>query len=523
MGVEGAPRVSDQQATVESALVAPKVWRSITSSALFDVTAIATELVLMPILLAHLGKEQFGLTLTIGGLVGYLGLADLGLGQTVTRNVAAHVARGERDAVQRIVDTALGLYVFIALAIALVGLGLAPVVDRIFRIPPELVTSAKIYAAIVAIRFAISLPTSLLGGICVGHGRWDLYNLGRLLSTVASFVLTLIAIRGRAQIVGITLLTTLSIVGSVLVHGAAIRRLAPWLRVRVRRVSWEHARPLLSFSIFFWVNQLVVLLVFQSDNMVIGAALGVGMVTAYGLTQHLLTAAMQITFKLSDTLYPTYAALKARGEHETLRRQYYAATQYSVTISLVVAGILLAYGAWIMRLWTGPEGFAGTFVLGCFASILVIHTPVHVAAGLVAACGRLHTLTVVGVLEGVLNLVLSLWWVRRYGIGGVALATFVSMAVTTAWYVPWYALREAGVALRGYLARAIVPGVVAAVPTLVVLFALHRFSAPRSVTHALVEAAIAVLVATLSIVLQRRRVRALADAGAAEADERSRP
>src|SRR5262249_31419156 len=50
-------------------------------------------------------------------------------------------------------------------------------------------------------------------------------------------------------------------------------------------------------------------------------------------------------------------------------------------------------------------------------------------------------------IESILNLGLSLWWVRSFGLGGVIAGTVVARLVTTGWYIPTVASRIVGIDL----------------------------------------------------------------------------
>jgi hypothetical protein len=54
------------------------------------------------------------------------------------------------------------------------------------------------------------------------------------------------------------------------------------------------------------------------------------------------------------------------------------------------------------------------------------------------------------IIEGVANLVLSIWWARSYGMIGVAMGTLVPMFVAKMILQPAYVCRTAGISLARY-------------------------------------------------------------------------
>ena len=61
-------------------------------------------LILMPKVLGTLGDSTYGTWVFISAIAGYFGLLNLGLGQTISRYVATHHAKGEAEQVNRVVN-----------------------------------------------------------------------------------------------------------------------------------------------------------------------------------------------------------------------------------------------------------------------------------------------------------------------------------------------------------------------------------------------------------------------------------
>src|SRR5687768_575630 len=101
-------------------------WRFARNAAANWITFVFAAVVsffLSPYVVAHLGATQYGVWSLIAGLVGYLGLLDLGIRQAVNRFVAAHRGAGAHRDGSQIVSAALQLFGFLGIAaIALAGL-----------------------------------------------------------------------------------------------------------------------------------------------------------------------------------------------------------------------------------------------------------------------------------------------------------------------------------------------------------------------------------------------------------------
>lgn len=450
--------------TLGKQILAPRIFRSVGSYYLHDVVSMLTAFMLQRWLVHYFGKDQYGFMTAIASAVGFMMLLDFGLGQTITKYVAEHAVRDERQELNEVVNTTLAMYLGLGLLGLVVALPCAAALHHVFELPGEFLFIGRLFFLVAALKTCIGLPLSVFGGVCFGMGRVDLYNASRLLSVVLNFLLVIGAMGLGANLAQMEGATVVVPVAGGLISLVWIRRLFPEVEFSRKYINRRIVGKLLRFSVFFMINQLIVLLVFHTDNFIIGSVLGVGAVTAYALTQRLVEAGMQVTFKLSDSLYPTWSGHDATGNVPRLRQIYLMATRYSMAVAFVATALVLLYGKWALYAWVGPVAYAGPLITYTLALIIALHTPIHVASGLIAACGQLRRITPWSIAEGVLNLALSLWWVRTLDLWGVALATLISMAVTTGVVVPGVALRLVELSPLRYLRRGIAPGLLAALP-----------------------------------------------------------
>lgn len=133
--------------------------------------------------------------------------------------------------------------------------------------------------------------------------------------------------------------------------------------------------------------------------------------------------------------FPTFAAQVAAGEHVEMRRGFGLILRTIFFVTLPAAAGLVVLGAPLVQIlyergqFTAQSTQAVVFALQFYALGLVFHAGVEI---IVRAYYALHdTLTpvIVGVAAMLLNIVLSLWWVRLLSYGGLALANSVATAV----------------------------------------------------------------------------------------------
>jgi O-antigen/teichoic acid export membrane protein len=208
--------------------------------------------------------------------------------------------------------------------------------------------------------------------------------------------------------------------------------------------------------------QIAALVVMGTDNIVISIFLGVGSVAAYAVAFQLYALAVAALWSGVDVLLPFFARWGAQHETDRLRTAFLRATKYAMAGTVLAAILLAAFGRAVIGWWVGPSLFVGARVLLVFCVMLLIATPIHSAALVLAGLGRHRAPAIGGGIEAALNLGLSILLVRSLGVFGVALGTLLAGAATNGWVAPRAACRELGIRVAVYLRATIVPSLVPA-------------------------------------------------------------
>src|SRR6185369_370587 len=107
------------------------------------------------------------------------------------------------------------------------------------------------------------------------------------------------------------------IAGMIALHAAI-----PKLRIRWKYVSRVEAREMFNWSWQIFLNNIAVVVIYQTDNLVVANSLGLGAVTVYTLTSRLPLYAMPLIFALSDSCLPGAVELCQQENRERLKSVY---------------------------------------------------------------------------------------------------------------------------------------------------------------------------------------------------------
>ncbi|MBA2476844.1 MAG: oligosaccharide flippase family protein [Actinobacteria bacterium] len=434
-------------------------------------------LVVTPIIIGALGEDQYGLWAFITSLFVFLGLLEFGIGPTIIRFAAEQRGRGAQAETSALASTGLVLYGAIALATVVLGLALTVALPALIELPDSLVSPGRLAFLLVLAGLVVRFPLALFGNLLAGQQRYDLINLGSLLSTVVYTGVVGVALYLRGGgVVALALITLAATVVRLAFPAVWLWRELPGLRLSPSLVSRSHLRVLVGFSSHNFLINLASRVVFSTDVIVVGILLGAAAAAHYGVAAKLFTLAFGFGVAGVTMLFPALAELEGAEQLERQRRYLLAGVRIGLSVVLLAALPLALLPDGFLQAWLGEDydrGFdAAVPVLALLMVSLAFAHPSHTLVQLLVARGRHARLALVRLATVAANLVLSVVLALAVGLWGVALATLLTEGFAATVVLPLLARRETGLEIRPLVLAWLRPAALAAaaaLPTLVVL------------------------------------------------------
>jgi O-antigen/teichoic acid export membrane protein len=407
---------------------------------------------LTPYVVRHLGPLQYGIWILAVSTVSYLALLDLGLRSAVIRFVSKAQAEGKIGEASETIGAALWFRVIIAAAVAIISVLLALVTPHLFKIPPELLHAAQITVLLCALGVAVTLVAGVFGAVLAATHRFDILSSITMAQTIARAVGVLLLLRSGRGLVALAYweLTVILLAG-LLTYALALK-LFPASRTRVRRPETKTLRAIWSYSLTTFVFMIAVQLIVNTDSIVVGAFLSVGMVTFYSIGSSLVSYASQVSVAVSSTFIPMASNLDASGDLQGLQRMLLRGTQAMLGLVLPIALALIFRGRTFISLWMGPQyGEVSETVLRILMISLFFAMADATGGAIMMAIDKHKPVARWAVYEALLNLGLSILLVKTIGVYGVAWGTSLSMTFVHLAFWPRYVHKVLGLAPRTYM------------------------------------------------------------------------
>jgi O-antigen/teichoic acid export membrane protein len=393
------------------------------------VATVAAGIVVVPILVAHLGAERYGLVLTAAAAASLLSVLDMGLPGALVGALAEVQARNERGRAAGLVSTALLMLSCLAL-LAATTLTAGVMAGRGALAATGFSAESVTVFGIFLVGFLVSLPLSVASAAWKGLQRGYRASLWQ----IGSAGLNLLLLWGAASR-GMSLAAVAAVYALAPLSGTALSsldlfgRVAPWLRPRLGLARIAEARhllvragPLLRLQWAGVVNN-------QTDSLVIAGLAGLTRVGEYAVTARLFGPLLLTVSLLLQPLWPAYAEAEALRDRAWLTRTLKRSVFLAAALALPTSTALVFFGQKVVRLWVGPgiePPFGLVAAYGAWAALASLSQPFGLYLVGTGFPRRLASLALFGAGA---NLVLSLLLVGRWGPAGAVWASVLAQGL----------------------------------------------------------------------------------------------
>lgn len=390
-------------------------------------------LVTIPLAIDGLGRERFGVWLTVSSVTVLLGSADLGLGNALITAVAAADGRGDTQARSQLVASAFAGLLGVAALIMAFGSGLALLVDwnDLFGISTTLASPAELQTAMLATVAGVAVGVAA----SVGPRTQEGMQQG---ATVAIW-----QVGGAATQVGFVSLcwrldlglvaycmapVAASAVGSI-AASAALFVTRPDLRPRFGAVHVERIRDITRTGFVYFVLAISAIVAYQIDTLVIASRLGADSAATYGVAYRVMGFASLLTGVFLTPFWPAYAEARAAGDVEWVRATFRRTLRLSFMSCAVLGGVLFAAAPFLIRIWTDDAiQVPRTLLIVLFIFALEMGLSIPLAM-LLNGLAHIKLQAVLSIIMAAVNLILSILLADKLGISGPPLATVIAQAL----------------------------------------------------------------------------------------------
>jgi O-antigen/teichoic acid export membrane protein len=480
--------------------------RHIARNVLFNwfgtIVNIAVGIFLSPFILHRLGNVAYGVWVLAVSSVSYLSLLDLGMQSSVLRFVSKGYTKRDHQGASDAISAALWVRLQISALVLVLSGVLAAVFPLVFKVPAELASDARKALLLIGLNAALTMSIGVIGGVLSALNRYDLQNYVSLAQSAVRVAGVVYVLRSGHGIVAIAICELIAGLAANFLLVWIARRLYPELQIQLKKPKRETLRQIWAYSSYAFLNTVAVQLVYQTDNLVVGAFVSTAAVTFYAIANNLCRLANQAVGAMGSTFVPAASTYEAAGDSASLLMLYKNGTRATLIVALPILITFVLRGSSFIGLWMGPQYAQSSGAVLTILSIGLFFMFANRAAGSIAFGIEKHKMGAIwGIGEGVANLTLSIILVHWYGIYGVALGTLVPSLIVHTVLWPRYISHLVGLGSFDVYWKVWAPMFLASVPFAIATYAVGAFFPARNLAEFIAQVIVTLPVFFITVAL----------------------
>jgi len=409
---------------------------------------------MMPFILHTLGDKMYGMWILLGTILSYIAYLDMGISSAVSRFISRAVGRQDMNEINEVSNTSFVVYLFIGIASLFVTLILVLLVGLWIKSPDDLKV-ARILLSILGLNMAIGFPIRAFGSILEANLRYEISESIMLVELLLRNLLIFIFFSTGCRIIALGMI----IIGTSFVSYALYLffafRTYKGLRLDLNFFNRNKIKEIFSYSVYAFLNRLAGILISRIDALVITIFISLSAVAHYSIAAVTVAYLSNFIVNANNLIGPVISQDEGRGDIDGIRRKFLIATKFFAYITLFVGTMVILYGCPFIIRWVGvryEDAYPVLLVLAPCTVIALIQAPSN---SVLLSISKHKYLPLLAFTEGILNLLLSIVLVKRYGIVGVALGTAIPMCLMRFFIQPIYVCGILKISKKNYYFDAI--------------------------------------------------------------------
>jgi len=327
---------------------------------------------------------------------------------------------------------------------------------------------------------SLGFPLGVSGGVLEGLQRFDARRFPDIAATLLKATLIVFALHHGYGLLTVALITVIMPLLASVVCTIIAARLLP-VPVGLRYVDGTTFREMAAYSGTTLIIIVSARLRFRSDSIIIGAFLSSAAITYFNIGARIVDYAGEVVENLAQLFVPMSSQADALGETDRLRKIFVAGNRFCALIIFPICAVLVMLGKSVIEAWVGVRYVETSYPV---LLILLLSTSLMLAQAasprVLFGMGRHRTWAIVTLIEGLVNVVLSIALVRPYGIIGDAVGTAAPLAITTICFLPWHLCRQLQIRIGTYLREAYLLPLIVCAPLIVALLLMKQWFVPHN-------------------------------------------
>ena len=454
---------------------------------------------LSPFLVHTLGDTKYGIWSVVSALSGYMSLLDLGISSALTRYVSKYNQSGEGEKISEIVNSGFGLYTLLGLLLIITSPLTAKVFVHFIHFDPSLIEIVKQLVILTSFDVAFFLVAGAYRGVFQGLQQFGTINFILIATGAIKALLFLVLLSNGYGLVSMSIITILEKLITLSIFYFLLKK-ALSFRFEFKNMNLHGIKTILSFSFFTFLNMVANQIIYYSDAFVIGYFAGAAAVTYYSIAWSLMEYVKKFCLSFTRVFIPAFSEMEAANDFKKIRVYLINGSKYALLSCCLFCFGLIVYGENFIALWMGPEyGATCAPILTILLLSQFIELPQLISLAVLLGISKHKYMSYVSLATGVINVVLSVVLIQKFGLIGVAIGTTLPQILIYGVFMFYYTNKCVNLSLWKYFIGVYAPVIIPSFLIFITGIMMKNFVNPDSFFILFFQASISAIIFIFSL------------------------
>ena len=384
--------------------------------------------VLRGIFIAHLGDTLNGVNALYTSILSVLSMAELGIGTALNYSLYKPVANKDYEKIKSYMLLYKKAYRIIGLVIAVLGLALSPFLPYLVKQPEGVtVRDLTLYYFIFLFNtvssYFVAYKYSLVNAEQKNYIQTNVITITKMITV--SLQIIVILTTGNFYLYLLTA-AAVELLQKIFVS-IYLDRMYPYLKEKnIQKLSKEETGEIVRKTKALVYHKVGDVARLQTDSMIISGFISVtigGFVDNYKMVMNSAANVVNIIFNSVLSSFGNLIATESKEKQYRLFKVYRFAACWIYGFAAVGFALLLTP---LIQLWLGEEKTLAFFVVLCIIIDFYFKGERIVLSNFKTAAGVFEQDKYLSLIQGVVNLIISILLVQKIGVAGVYIGTIIS-------------------------------------------------------------------------------------------------
>jgi len=411
---------------------------NIAAAFLIKGTSILVSLMLVPMTIGYVNTTNYGIWLTLSSIIGWLSFFDIGLGNGLRNKFAEVKAKGKTELARVYISSTYAMLSIILSAGVIIFIGLFWFIDwtKVLNTPPEMSSDIDKLVFIVFICFCLQMVLKLINTIFIADQKPAVASFFILFENI--FILTGIYIltnttHGSILYLGIILAlvpVVVSLITNVIAYNTNYRHYRPGLKY----VDLKKAGTIINLGFKFFVIQISVVVLFQTNNMIIAQLFGPAEVTTYNVSFKYFSAILMVYNIIITPFWSAFSDAYFRDDIIWIKNSMKKLMQIWYVLILILF-LMYIFADKVYKIWVGDEISIPHSITLANAIYILLLSWLTIFVQFINGTGKIYLQLVHSIFVALINipLAISLANTMNLGISGIIYANCICFLIGGIW------------------------------------------------------------------------------------------